>query len=169
MYLDVSQALLKPETPFPFRHQEQLPPQESFGDTIVFEGPVVLEGQYEILGNALRLKGHLTAKAIAPCALCLTPATYHVDVPFDEIITHVDRLTSFMTEECDQVAFEGSKVDLYQMALTLTVLDLPIRFLCEGGCKTVSTDILAHACQKEMPNQHPFSALQQLLTKDQEV
>jgi len=56
--------------------------------------------------------------------------------------------------------------------LTLTLLELPIRFECEPECevmKQARQDNESHACQKELPDQHPFSALQQLLTKDQEV
>ena len=59
-------------------------------------------------------------------------------------------------------------------ALTLTLLDLPIRFECGDDCPVLTRlhaedDETTHACQKDMPDQHPFSALQQLLTKDQEV
>ena len=75
-------------------------------------------------------------------------------------------------EDDERLAFEGSKVELHQLALTLTLLELPIRFVCEPECdvmKKARQDNESHACQKELPDQHPFSALQQLLTKDQEV
>jgi hypothetical protein len=58
------------------------------------------------------------------------------------------------------------------LALTLTVLELPMRFECEScseGSDEEDVGDESRACQKETPMEHPFSALQQLLTKDQEV
>ena len=57
---------------------------------------------------------------------------------------------------------------------TLAVLALPMRFECGESCPALARlqpddSQPTHACQKDMPDQHPFSALQQLLTKDQEV
>ena len=50
---------------------------------------------------------------------------------------------------------------------------LPIRFLskedCPGLGETHPVDVDFSLCQKELPGQHPFAALQQLLTKDEEV
>ena len=60
---------------------------------------------------------------------------------------------------------------LAQLALTLAVLELPMRFEC-ADCSAQAgddADETTRACQKETPMEHPFSALQQLLTKDQEV
>ena len=173
MYLDVSKALRAPGEEFPFFHQETIPPQESFGDVVTFDEPVLMTGHYMIAGDSLRIEGRLEAIAHARCVLCLQDVAYPISVQFDEIYTHVDRKTEDMTEEFDRLAFDGSKVDLSQLAMTLAVLELPIRFECQGGCKDDSSDrpdhYLAHACQKESPTEHPFSALQQLLTKDQEV
>lgn len=172
MYLDVSQALRQPGEEFPFLHKEAIPPQVIFGETVTFDEPVLLTGHYMIAGDSLRIEGHLQATARAHCAHCLAPVSLAVCVPFDEIYARVDRKTEDMTEEFDRLAFEGAKIDLSQLALTLAVLELPMRFECAGGCGGRSLEQpenSEHACQKESPTEHPFSALQQLLTKDQEV
>ena len=170
MLLDVSQGLRQPAQEFPFSHEEAIPPQEIFGDLVTFDEPVRLEGKYMVVGDSLRLHGQLQAIAHGKCALCLEDVTLNIDVAFDEMYTHVDRKTEDMTEEFDRPAFEGSKVDLSQLALTLAVLELPIRFECIGGCKAEGTPTnYSHACRIESPKEHPFSALQQLLKEDQEV
>ena len=167
MFLDVSSALRTPGEWFPFLHEEAIPPQMFFGDAVTFDAPVRMEGRMIAEGDTLRLVGRLTTVAHSPCALCLAPVAYPIDVEFDEAYTRVDQKTEDMTEEFDRLAFEGTRIELSQLAMTLAVLELPIRFTCEGACK--GDQQISRACRMESPAEHPFSALQQLLTKDQEV
>ena len=62
----------------------------------------------------------------------------------------------------------------WTLNLSAFVLALPMRFECGESCPALARlqpddSQPTYACQKDMPDQHPFSALQQLLTKDQEV
>ena len=175
MLLDISRATRAPGEEIPFLHRDEIPPQEIFGETITFDD-VLLEGRYSVTGDSLHIQGKLTAKAQGKCARCLKPVTYPVDVDFDEIFTRQTRFTQQEEEapgEEERLMYEGSKVDLSHLSMTLAVLNLPIRFEC-GECPAPAEEPpedtqTTHACQKDMPDQHPFSALQQLLTKDQEV
>ena len=180
MLLDITMAIKSQGEEFPFLHHEEIPPQLVFGETITFD-PVVMSGVYSLEGNTLHLEGSLETCAHGKCAACLKDVAYPISVPFDENYHHMDRrevLASRQEKEAgpldeERLAFEGSRVDLSQLALTLAVLELPMRFLCEPPCterlQLQEDDYPSHACQKELPDQHPFSALQQLLTKDQEV
>lgn len=175
MLLDVSRALRAPGEEIPFLHRDAIPPQEILGETVEFSD-VCLDGFFSAMDESLRIHGTLRAVAHGHCAGCLKPVDYQVEVPFDETFTRQSR---FAPQEEDPDGeegwiYEGSKVELSHLTMTLAVLDLPIRFECEGGCPALSAlpsedDFTTHACQKDMPDQHPFSALQQLLTKDQEV
>ena len=176
LLLDISRALRAPGEDFPFLHRDDIPPQEIFGETITFSD-VLLSGHYSFAGESLHIRGVLTATANGCCGGCLKPVEYPVEVEFDEIFTRQSRYTpmeeTFLDEE-ERLMFEGSKVELSHLALTLAVLDLPLRFTCGDDCPALDAmqpddDTQTHACQKDMPDQHPFSALQQLLTKDQEV
>ncbi len=174
MPLDISRALRSPGESFPFIHEEALPPQDIAGQTVTFDNPVVMEGEFCLADGRLRLSGRLTTAANAPCANCLSPAKYPVLVDFDEIFLQHDKFTKVddYLDETDRLAYDGPQLELHQLALTLAVLELPIRFLCQEDCKGLMTAARIddkHAGQKELPNEHPFSALQQLLTKDQEV
>lgn len=174
MLLNVSLAFVKPGERLPFRHEVIIPPQKIFGETVRFPQPAVFEGTYMLEEDSLLLEGRFTAEAAGSCAYCLAPVTYQVDVPFDEVFLHLDKLSRIAPEQSgddEQLTFQGKEVDLDQLALSLAVLDLPMRLVCRDCSEKQAEDSLddTHACQKESPVVHPFSALQQLLTKDQEV
>ncbi len=174
MLLDVSAAFVKPGERLPFRHEVTIPPQVMFGETIRFPQPAVFEGTFMLEEDSLLLEGRFTVEAAGSCAYCLKPVSYQVDVPFYEVFLHLDRLAQISpdhSDEDEQMTFQGKEVDLSQLALTLAVLDLPMRLVCQNCSEKQADDSLndTHACQKESPVVHPFSALQQLLTKDQEV
>ena len=172
LLLDISRALRAPGEEIPFQHCDEIPPQEIFGETVTFS-EVVLEGLCSVTEDSLRIHGTLTCTAHGHCAMCLRPVEYPVEVPFDEVFTRQTRYNRAEEESPDEeerLMYEGSKVELSHLAMTLAVLDLPIRFECGDGCPALPDDTPSlRASQKDMPDQHPFSALQQLLTKDQEV
>ena len=175
MLLDISRALRAPGEDIPFLHRDAIPPQEIFGETVTFDD-VLLSGHYSMAGESLHIRGTLTTAAHGMCAGCLKPVTFPVEVPFDEIFTRQERMPQEEDQEEDEerLMYEGSKVELSHLALTLAVLELPMRFECGENCPALDAvrpddTQSTHACQKDMPDQHPFSALQQLLTKDQEV
>ncbi len=181
MLLDVSMAIKSQGEEFPFLHRDEIPPQEVFGETITFD-TVLMSGFYSLEGKTLRLRGTLETAAHGKCAACLSPVTLPIRVEFDESFHHMDRREALAEREKEKdgarvleeerLAFEGSSVELAHLALTLAVLELPMRLLCDPPCeamKALGENHPTHACQKELPDQHPFSALQQLLTKDQEV
>lgn len=176
MFLDITPALRAPGSEFPLLHRDVVPPQTVFGEEITFED-VRFEGVYSLTGDTLRLTGLFRARALGHCAGCLKPVTQEMEVPFDEVFTRLSRFHPQevpQDEDDERLMFEGSKVELSHLALTLAVLELPMRFVCGEDCEALramqpADSPITHACQKDMPDQHPFSALQQLLTKDQEV
>jgi len=173
--LDISRALRSPGQRFPFQHEEYIAPQDILGETVTFD-PVLMDGHFAIEEGRLHLEGRLTTAAHAACAKCLEPARYAVDVSFYEIFTRPQDLVEEGGDDVDpldRLAYDGPQLAVDQLALTLTLLDLPMRFLCKETCQgldnIVSFQRETHADQEDLPEQHPFSALQQLLNKDQEV
>lgn len=173
--LDISRALRNPGQRFPYQHEEHLAPQDILGETVAFD-PVQMTGHFALEEGQLHLEGRLTTVAHAACAKCLEPADYEVDVPFYEIFIRPQDLMEESgddTDPLDRLAYDGPQLAVDQLALTLTLLDLPMRFLCKETCQgldnIVSFQRETHADQEDLPEQHPFSALQQLLNKEQEV
>lgn len=176
LLLDISRALRTPGEEIPFQHCDEIPPQEIFGETVTFDD-VLLQGYLSAADDSLRIRGTMTAVAHAHCAMCLRPVDYPVEVPFDEVFTRQTRFSradEASPDEEERLMYEGSKVELSHLAMTLAVLELPIRFECGEDCPARAAILpddtpSSRASQKDLPDQHPFSALQQLLTKDQEV
>ena len=72
MVLDVSQAFLRPGERIAFRHEEPIPPQLIFGETVTFPKPAVMEGDFLLEGSTLYLTGRLDVTARGRCAFCLS-------------------------------------------------------------------------------------------------
>lgn len=169
MLLDVSRAMRTPGENFFFVHHEHIAPQDIGGEMVSFEDPVILEGHFSMSGVELTLDGVLTATAHSRCCNCLEPAQVNLKVPFHEVFTKVDRPTTEMEEDDpDRLVFTGSKVELEHLALTLALLDLPIRILCKEDCDGYKYMAPKSAQSNEEPQRdNPFAVLQKLLTKDQ--
>ena len=164
MLLDVSRALRNPGEAIPFTHHEQIAPQDINGETVTFDDPVELEGTYTMSGSDLTLEGVLTATAHSRCCNCLSPAQVSLSVPFREIFTRLDRFQEEKEDDPDRWVFSGSKAELSHLALTLALLDLPIRILCRPDCDGYKQ----LAPQYTVPQKsNPFSVLENLLKNDQ--
>jgi uncharacterized metal-binding protein YceD (DUF177 family) len=165
MQLDVTQALLRPGDAFPFEAKVAVPPQTVDRETVTF-GEVALKGTYSAMDGAVVLTGSLRAKAYAACAMCLEP----VEVPMELEFRETFRKDAVETEDED-FHFEGSAVTLDHLTLTLLMLNLPMRFLCEENCDGKETQtfgsIFNSSCQEDSPR--PFEALKRLLKEDEEV
>ncbi len=168
MLLDISRALRSQGTEFPFALEGEIPTQDILGEMVSFD-KVAMNGSFSAAGKSVLIEGQLTAAAHARCAKCLSPAKAEVTVPFREMYVQDGD-----PEDPDKFAFEGYSLDLNHLALSLTLLHLPMRFLCGEDCKGLcpgcGTNLNKQtcACRKEPLAKHPFEALQMLL-KDEEV
>jgi len=165
--LDVSNAFLTPGTAFPFEAKASLFPQDIMGDTVTFD-EVALQGTYMALGDAVHLKGMLTVQAHGLCARCLKPAEVSLKIPFMEAFRKD-------ADEWEEEAFryEGHAVSLDPLVLTLVMLNLPMRLLCEAECagerelQAWQNTVSKSSCEDGLPTQRPFEALQRLLKKEE--
>ena len=166
MKLDVSVALKNPGQAYPFQGEQTIAPVDVYGEEVSFD-PAVVEGAYTAMEDgSVTVEGRLTTVAHAPCANCLEPASADIQAAFRETF-----LRDGDPEDDEIFVYGGSAVGFEKLAMSTAVLALPMRFLCKEDCPGLpgiaGTD--EDFCQKEMQNEHPFAALQQLLTKDEEV
>jgi uncharacterized metal-binding protein YceD (DUF177 family) len=136
MMLDISPALRLPGAEISFEHLETLPEQDVLGELVRFSEPVKLTGTFTLTDETLFIKARLQAVAHASCARCLSPVKHLVDIPLEESFRRVQpgaEDTSDPWEE--QLVFTGNRVELGPLVLSLTLLDLPIRFLCGESCR----------------------------------
>ena len=169
MELDVSKAFLRPGEEFPFEVKESILPQDVAGEMVTFD-EALLRGTYSVLEDRVHLRGVLDTVVHGACAMCMEQADVPVQVSFAEGF----RKDADETED-DDFRFEGKAVSLSQMALTLAMLNLPMRFLCREGCegskawKKWQNENAPSSHDEGTPTQRPFEVLQSLLKKDEEV
>lgn len=166
MKLDVSRALKSPGESYPLSVEQAIAPQDILGETVTFD-PARLDGSYMALeGGNVAIRGRLTTCAHARCANCLAPAHAAVSEPFEELF----RLGGD-PEDSEIFTYTGQEIDLERLAMSYAVLGLPMRFLCEEGCRRspafADADVDVCLCQEEeLPGQRPFAALKQLLAQE---
>ncbi|MEG0047562.1 MAG: DUF177 domain-containing protein [Clostridia bacterium] len=169
MQLDVSKAFLTPATPFPFETEGTLEAQDVLGESISFE-KLMLKGTFAMLEDIVHLEGTLQTVAHGTCALCMEPADAALTIPFCE-----DFRKGANETEDESFRYQGKIIPLDHMALTLVMLNLPMRFVCKAGCegsaelKAWKNEDPMSSCEDGSPIQRPFEALQSLLKKDEEV
>lgn len=156
MFLDVSIALKHPGEPYAFRVEQEIAPQEIGGETITFD-PAVLEGTYSTEEEQVTVEGELRTVAHAMCANCLAPAQAEVRVPFRETF-----LRDADPEDDEQYAYSGSAIGFEKLAMSLAVLNLPMRFLCKEDCQaclsstagTLKLPLARRNCRKSILLRH---------------
>lgn len=87
-------------------------------------------------------------------------------MPFNEYFTHQDRYTAKSEDDDgeENSTFSGYEVDLEKMAFTLTLLELPIRFLCRPDCDGYKR--FAPQYTGNDGRENPFAVLGKLLNND---
>lgn len=165
MFLDVSKAFVRPMVDFEFEAEVLLEKQEVNGDEVAFD-PVKLEGTYSMMDDMVRLEGTLRTVAHAPCAVCLADAAADVEVAFSETFRK-----DADEEEDGFFKYEGKQLPLDHMTLTLVLLNMPMRFKCDGDCQAAAElkawneaeTVWAEEEEEPQGTYRPFEGLKDLL------
>lgn len=168
MKLNVSEAIRNPGQEYSFSGDQIIDPVEIGGESITFDVAKLSGTFFTDDDGGVTVDGSISTVAHAHCANCLEPASAVVENTFRETFQR-----NGDPEDEESFAYSGYQVDFDKLAMSYAVLALPIRFLCKEDCEglgdTHPVDVDFDPSQKELPGQHPFAALQQLLTKDEEV
>lgn len=162
MKLNVTQALKNPGQEYPFEGEQTMASQTVSGEEITFD-PVALRGVYSATEDgSVTVEGSLSTVAHGQCANCLEPASVSIEADYRETFQR-----NGDPEDDEIFAYEGYTLDFGKLALSYTLLSLPMRMLCREDCALLKDDSGDDVClcQKEAPTQRPFAALQQLLTE----
>lgn len=168
MELDVSRGFVSQETAFPFEAVVELPPQDVCGETVTFD-PVALSGKYTVYEDAVVVEGELKTVAHGACSVCMEPAAAPIEVVFSE------RFRKDANEEEDECfLYEGKKLPLEHMTLTLVLLNTPMRFDCGTGCTAAvelkpwneAEKVWAEDGDEPQDTYRPFEGLKDLLESE---
>ena len=162
MKLDVSDAIRNPGTEYAFTVQQTIAPVEISGENVVYDD-ATLKGTFVATDEGhVTVDGSLVTVAHARCANCLGPAQADIEISYRETF-----MRGGDPEDDEIFAYDGYQIDLEKLTMSYAVMATPMRFLCKEDCpglvEFAGPDNDVCLCQKELPGQHPFAALQQLL------
>ncbi len=169
MLLDVSRALKDPGQSYPFTAVAELEPTVVLDDPVSFAN-VKLSGELLGTGDAVKVYASVSGDVESRCARCLEPVTLHLDAEITALFSRTPD-----ADDPDQYPMEGYKIEVNDMAREALLLEMPMRFLCSEDCKGLcpvcgtNLNIAPCTCQEGGARRNPFSALSDLLTKDEEV
>jgi uncharacterized protein len=107
--------------------------------------PVVLQGRIDRVHNGFSFQGHLTTRVRLQCSRCLEPFGLPLDLSFDlgyrtgEASPSMKEAASgaryLDPEDPSVVDLDAGRIDLAQLIQEQVYLALPLKPLCEIGCR----------------------------------
>ena len=168
--MDVSRALKNPGQIYPFEAAVEIESMEYMADPLAFED-ISVKGELLCAGNdRVSLTGKVSARADTRCSRCLEPASFPITAELDAVF---DRQPD--PEDPDLYSFEASTIELTDAVRDALLLSMPMRVLCKEDCKGLCSQCGANlnrttcTCHEGAEVTNPFSALKNIVLKDEEV
>ncbi len=173
MRMDVSLALKNPGHEFPFALELSLNDQQFAGEQICFKSKAQLRGTYSMAGAGVTVRGEMQVDYERQCGLCLMPVAATADCEFEDLFYKEPN----PEDPNDLFLIEDYSIDMTAYAESLVFLDMPMTVRCSPDCKGLcpvcgtNLNISQCSCGKvDTPSsKSPFAALEDLLTRDEEV
>ena len=168
--LDVSRALKNPGQIYPFEATVEIEPMEYMADPLAFE-EITVKGEFLCAGDdRVSLTGQVSARADTRCSRCLDPVSFPITAELDAVY---DRQPD--PEDPDLYSFEASTIELTDAVRDALLLSMPMRVLCKEDCKGLCSQCGTNlnkttcTCHEGAEVTNPFSALKNIVLKDEEV
>lgn len=174
MRMDVSLALKNPGHEFPFTLELPLNDQEFAGEEIRFTSQAAMEGTYSMSGEGVTVRGELKVEYTRQCSLCLSPVAARAECEFEDMFYKEQN----PEDPNDLFLIENYTIDMTAYAESLVFLNMPMTAKCRPDCKGMcpvcgaNLNISQCSCGRaDTPSdtRKPFAALEDLLTRDEEV
>lgn len=151
MRINVADLRRHPGESEPFFFRQEIPPINLGGETIIFTGPVQVEGKITSGQRVLVVQGRVRSVARRECSRCLTPFEEEVVAPLEEEFAHASQVNLLDAAAREQVrVFSGDEIDLREAVEEALVLALPMKALCrpdcEGLCPRCGQELKEGAC-----------------------
>ncbi|MDO4546570.1 MAG: DUF177 domain-containing protein [Clostridia bacterium] len=169
MKLDVSQALKNQGQSYRFKGELTLPGVEVMGDEVSF-GNVEVDGEYIAAEEAVSVSAKVKAVAKTRCCLCLSD----VELPISTKLK-ATYMRQPPPDDPDVYPLDGYMADIDMLSGEALILELPMRIVCREDCKGlcptcgVNRNVERCICQEGGDRLNPFSALTEMLSKNEEV
>jgi uncharacterized protein len=142
LLIEVQDLRLHPE-PFDLRLEPETDAEELSAVPEV-SGSLHFQGQAQLAGEGMRLRGHLHADIAPACSRCLEPIPQAVDRDLDllyqpESVLGESAEVEIHARDADVGFFSGPGVDINEVAREQVLLALPMQPLCRPDCRGLCT------------------------------
>ncbi|SHI86359.1 YceD family protein [Desulfofundulus thermosubterraneus] len=140
MRVDVADLKRSPGESIQVELSSPLPELEFHGDRLSFDGPARASLEISNTGKALLVQGGVRGTLKVRCARCLEPFCVPVEAPLSEVYYPADSeeiavVDPTKEEYQEWIPFSGDVLDITPEVLKSILLVLPMRFLCNEGCR----------------------------------
>jgi uncharacterized protein len=140
MRIDVADLKKSPGESIQVELSSPLPELEFHGDRLSFDGPARASLEISNTGKALLVEGEVRGTLEVRCARCLEPFRWPVEAALSEVYYPADSEGNVVAGPAKEdyrewIPFSGDILDITPEVLKSILLVLPMRFLCDEGCR----------------------------------
>ncbi|TAN21890.1 MAG: DUF177 domain-containing protein [Acidobacteria bacterium] len=126
--------------PVPFALHWTAGKDEALAEVPEVTGELHFEGKARLVGEGMRLQGHVRGDIAPACARCLEPISMTVDRDVDllyepEALIGDSAEAEIHAADTEVAFFSGPGVDLEEVAREQILLALPMQPLCKSDCR----------------------------------
>lgn len=133
--------------------------------------PLKIDVTAELVGEEIRIRGHLSTSLEATCDRCLGPVKIPVDRDFDLIYRPVQTIAreeeiEISEDELEVGFYSGDGIDLEDVATEQVILAVPMKVICgaecQGLCPVCGVNRNLVSCRCSPPQEDsPFASLKE--------
>lgn len=97
---------------------------------INFSKPIILKGNFSLVGDIIDLNARLTTEFVIACSRCLEKFNYPIDIEVKEQFSRNKE-----NEDTDVILIESDKLDITDIIENNIYIALPFTRLCKEDCK----------------------------------
>ena len=109
-------------------------------EDITSKGPIKADLDFKILGQYIKVTGHVEGTAILQCDLCLEDFEYELDIEIDEMYSQDSTVNEYKKEiEIKEDGFiteldGANEIDIEELLYQSVILDFPNKKVCDINC-----------------------------------
>ena len=130
MKIDVTAALNSPGKSIRFDLSEEVGPAEISGETFEFITPLHVTGSIMYTGEDFITKGEIGLSYRTECDRCMIELQNTLEIDFSEEFAKTED-----ESHPDRYLFSQNEIDLMPMVMDNIALMMPMKHLCDVGCK----------------------------------
>ncbi|NHM27544.1 DUF177 domain-containing protein [Desulfofundulus sp. TPOSR] len=140
MRINVADLKKSPGESIELELSSPLPELEFHGDRLSFDGPARAFLEISNTGKTLLVEGEVKGTLEVRCARCLEPFRLPVEATLSEVYYPADSEEMVVADPAKEeyqewIPFSGDVLDITPEVLKSILLVLPMRFLCDEGCR----------------------------------